>query len=251
MPLLCPTRSQNSQPKMGSAVHRRDPCPCLPPTPRGWAGRSLAACSHGRRGGNKNIRSSPRVCGRGMKGPLQGRSRPVPGREVFYISSPREQRAGQGGWWEGEAAGRGACADSRNQLVSSASILRGQKSTQELPPPLDNPWFGAWGKDLLQGLILPRAPRGGTGCRSGDEGGESRRLELSAGKKSSADAPQPPARAGQGPQPPWLQHGAHRCLPGPGCAAGPGECHRSLSHPVPLGSPALSPPLLLPGAGWI
>lgn len=34
-------------------------------------------------------------------------------------------------------------------------------------------------------------------------------------------------------------------------AAGPGECHRSLSHPVPLGSPALSPPLLLPGAGWI
>lgn len=77
----------------------------------------------------------------------------------------------------------------------------GKKAPRSCPPPLDNPWFGAWGKDLLQGLILPRAPRGGTGCRSGDEGGESRRLELSAGKKSSADAPQPPARAGQGPQP--------------------------------------------------
>lgn len=49
------------------------------PAPWGWASCSHAACS-GQKGGNKNIRSSPCVCGRGMKGPLLGHSSPVPGR---------------------------------------------------------------------------------------------------------------------------------------------------------------------------
>lgn len=208
MPLLCPSRSQNSQ--------RRDPCPRLSPAPRGWAGRSLAACSHGQQGGNKNIRSSPRVCGRGMKGPLQGRSRPVPGREVFIFPLRGSSVRGRVGGGKGKQRDRELVPTAVASSCHLPASYVGKTAPRSCPP-LGNPWFGAWGKDLLQGHILPRSPRGGTGCRSGEEGGESRRLELSAGKKSSADAPQPPARAGQGPQPPWLQHGAHRCLPGPGC----------------------------------
>lgn len=139
-PLLCPSQvveeqavSQAAVPQAACSLQCRSPRAgtCAPgcPAPWGWAGHSHAACSPGQQGGNKNIRSSPCVCGKGMKGPLPGRGQPVPGQEqlvAFYISSPREQRAGQGECWEGEAMGWGACAHSCSyisSLLPPASIL--------------------------------------------------------------------------------------------------------------------------------
>lgn len=64
--------------------------------------------------------------------------------------------------------------------------------------------------------------------------GKSRRSEMSAGKKSSADAPQPQPGQGRDPRP--CGSGVEptgACLAQ--VAAGSGECHRSLSHPRPAG----------------
>lgn len=173
-------------PKIGSRAgqHRAPQGPLPLPAPGspglGWP-QPRCPLSRAARGKQKHPEQPPCLW-KGNERAFAGPQPASPRARGFYISSPREQRAGQGGWWEGEAAGWGACADSRSRLVScllpSVSILHGQNSTQELTPPRDNPWSGAWGKDLLQGQILPRSPRAreGWACRSGDEDGQKQEI---------------------------------------------------------------------------
>lgn len=193
MPLLCPSRSQNSQ--------RRDPCPCLSPAPRGWAGRSLAACSHGRRGGNKNIRSSPRVCGRGMKGPLQGRSRPVPGREVFIFPLRGSSVRGRVG------GGKGKLRDGELVLTAVTSLCHlpasyvGKKAPRSCPPPWTTLGLGLGARTCCRDRSCPAPPGEGRAAGAGMRVGKAGDWSCQRGKKALLMPPSPQPGQGKDPSP--------------------------------------------------